>query len=137
MPTNATDLITETLSECAETLGDIVPVVYERFFELDAQSAALMQHADEYMQGRMLEQVFELVMSDEPFGKEGFLDWELNNHLIAYQATPPMYEALFQALVETVKKGAPGSWSDAAETAWAERSEQVMKRVRLFEPANA
>ncbi|MDA1076823.1 MAG: hypothetical protein O3A63_19035, partial [Proteobacteria bacterium] len=82
MPTNATDLITETLSECAETLGDIVPVVYERFFELDAQSAALMQHADEYMQGRMLEQVFELVMSDEPFGKEGFLDWELNNHLI-------------------------------------------------------
>lgn len=137
MTTSATELVTETLSECAETLGDVVPAVYQRFFELDSQSAALMKHADEYMQGRMLEQVFELLMSDQPFAEDGFLDWELNNHLIAYRATPPMYEALFQALVETVKKGAPNTWNDDAEAAWSARTDQVMQRVRMFEPTVA
>ena len=41
-------------------------------------------------------------MSDEHLDAGGYLDWELDNHLRAYGATPAMYETFFESVVTTL-----------------------------------
>lgn len=123
------DLITQTLEICAERSGDIVPPVFERFFELDENARALMNHSDQHMQGRMFESVLELLMSDEHFGTGKYLEWELDNHIDAYQATPRMYAAFFEAVRDIVRDGVGGDWRDEFAQAWQARIDRIMKQV--------
>ena len=129
--TESIQLVTDTLELCAETLGDIVPPVYERFFELSDSGRGLMDHSDQYMRGRMFEQVIAVLMSDEHFESGGYLEWELTNHLDAYNARPDMYLAFFQALQEVVQQGASSIWSEQTALAWQTRIELIMSRVQL------
>jgi len=62
---------------CSDRLGDIVPPVYRRFFELDSSAASLMVYSDEHMRGRMFALVLEPFLSDDPFQADGFRYWEL------------------------------------------------------------
>ena len=57
------ELVTDTLMLCAEADIDVQPTVYEKFFEACPAARDLMGHSDEHMRGRMLEQVFELLMA--------------------------------------------------------------------------
>ncbi len=127
------DVVTNTLTVCADTLGDIVPAVYGRFFSLNEAANRLMMHSDQYMRGRMFEQVLELLLSDEHFSEGGYLDWELNNHLDAYKATVEMYEAFFEAVQqivrENVRESKGSDWTDRETAAWKSRIDQVLKRV--------
>lgn len=127
--TESINTIVNTLTVCAEELGDIVPLVYEKFFATSADGRRLMGHSDQYMQGRMFEQVLELLMSDEHFESGGYLDWELANHLDAYQATPAMYRDFFDAVLDTVREGTKAVWSDQDADAWRFRIDQILKRV--------
>ena len=130
--TESINVVTRTLEVCAETLGDIVPAVYERFFAMSAEGSELMGHSDQYIQGRMFEQVLELLMSDEHFGSDGYLNWELNNHLVAYHATPQMYETFFDAVVEIVRDAVGPAWTDQDALAWRSRVDQVMAQVDAY-----
>ena len=128
-PENSIEIVTEALGICAENLGDIVPAVYERFFAFSEEASQVMDHADQHMQGRMFEEVVGLLISEEPFEAEGYLDWELKNHLDAYGATPPMYEAFFQAVMVVVKEGVGSTWADRYSASWNQRVDCIMKRV--------
>lgn len=121
--------IMHSLEICAETLGDIVPAVYSRFFELSPEAEALMGHSDDHMRGRMFEQTLELLMSDEHFGADGYLNWELDNHLLAYQVDKEMYEAFFSAIAEVVEQGTGEQWGPDDARAWQERIEFILSFV--------
>ena len=123
------DTVTRGLTICADRLGDIVPTVYERFFALSDEGRQLMGHSDQYMRGRMFEEVLELFMSDEPFGPNGYLDWELRNHLDAYNAKPSMYEALFEAITQIVRESVGSGWTDRDTSAWQDRVDRIMDQV--------
>lgn len=107
-----------------------MPAVYARFFALSDSGRELMDHSDQYMRGRMFEEVVGLLTSDEPLEPRGYLDWELNNHLDAYRATPEMYEAFFAAVVQVVKAGVGADWTDLCAKAWQARVERILARVR-------
>ena len=123
-PTEEIDTVTASLEVCAERAGDIVPAVFARFFETDTLARNLMEHSDVHMQGRMLESVVDLFISDGAFGAGNYLEWELDNHLDAYAATPAMYRAFFQGLVEVV--------ADALETEWPQFEAAWQRRVALI-----
>ena len=89
-------LISDSLALYAERHGDMAPRVYERFFELNPEAAALMEYSDKYMRGRMFASMLELFLSDDHLGQGGYLDWDLKNHIRAYSATTAMCESLFQ-----------------------------------------
>ena len=91
-----------------------------------------MQHSDLHMQGRMFESVLDLLMNDELFGEDGYLDWELDNHLVAYAATPGMYQSFFDAIVEVVEGSLGIDWSDRYANAWQARVDKIMDRVNAF-----
>ncbi len=123
------DVVTRTLTICADTRGDIVPAIYERFFRFCGEANQVMGHSDQYVHGRMFEQVLELLMSDELFGPGGYLDWELDNHLDAYHVTPQMYEAFFKAVVQIVREGVGSAWIERDRLAWQSRVDLVMEQV--------
>ena len=122
-------VISESLSLCDDRVGDITPLVYQRFFEIDASAASLMEYSDEHMRGRMFASVLELFLSDDPFEKDGFLAWELDNHVSAYSVTKGMYESLFRAFIYVVKETLGEAWSTDLEGAWTNRIARIMAEV--------
>ena len=126
-------VISESLSLCDDLIGDITPLVYQRFFELDASAARLMEYSDEHMRGRMFASVLELFLSDDPFEKDGFLAWELDNHVTAYSVTTTMYESLFKAFIDVVKDSLGEAWSPEVATAWTARTARIMTEVKCRE----
>ena len=122
-------VISESLSLCDDRIGDITPLVYQRFFELDASAARLMEYSDEHMRGRMFASVLELFLSDDPFKSDGFLAWELDNHVSAYSVTTTMYESLFKAFIDVVKDSLGEAWSPEVAGAWTARTARIMTEV--------
>ena len=122
-------VISESLSLCDDLIGDITPLVYQRFFELDASAANLMEYSDEHMRGRMFASVLELFLSDDPFENDGFLAWELDNHVTAYSVTKGMYESLFKAFIDVVKDSLGEAWSSEVAGAWTARTARIMTEV--------
>ena len=122
-------IISDSLEQCSDLLGDIVPHVYRRFFELDPTAAALMEYSDEHMRGRMFASVLELFVSNDPFESDGFLAWELENHVNAYAVTPAMYGSLFNAFIGVVREALQDDWSTEVERAWMNRVQRVMTEV--------
>ena len=128
-PEREQTLLNETLEIAAERAGDLVPAVYERFFNADTEAHALMRHSDDTMQGRMFEGVLELLMTDEHLGAGGYLDWELDNHLVAYQATPGMYRSFLDAVVSAVRDALGSDWQPGFEEAWQQRVSRILTQV--------
>ena len=124
--------ISDSLELYAERHGDMAPRVYERFFELNPEAAALMEYADEHMRGRMFASMLELFLSDEHLGPGGYLNWELENHIKAYSATTAMYESLFQSMHDVLHKDLGAEWRSEWQEAWANRVDLIMEQVTKF-----
>ena len=125
-------LISDSLELYAERHGDMAPRVYERFFELNREAAALMEYSDEHMRGRMFASMVELFLSDEHLGTGGYLDWELENHIKAYSATTAMYESLFQSMRDVLDKDLGIDWRPEWQHAWSNRIARILQQVRQF-----
>jgi hypothetical protein len=125
-------LISDSLELYADRHGDMAPRVYERFFELNPEAAALMEYSDEHMRGRMFASMVELFLSDEHLGPGGYLYWELENHIKAYSATTAMYESLFQSMCDVLDKDLVTEWRPDWQEAWTNRIDRIMAQVRQF-----
>ena len=125
-------LISASLELYAERHGDMAPRVYERFFELNREAAALMEYSDEHMRGRMFASMVELFMSDEHLGPGGYLYWELENHIKAYSATTAMYESLFQSMRDVLDKDLGTDWRPEWQHAWSSRIARILQQVKQF-----
>ncbi|MEQ8691171.1 MAG: globin [Pseudomonadales bacterium] len=123
------ELILASLERCGETGVDITPAVYALFFEPCPNAHELMGHSDEHMQGRMLEQVLDLFFSDEHMDAGGYLDWELDNHLVGYRVAGDMYVHFFHALMQTVKQTVGDGWTVEMEQAWQSKIASIMAHV--------
>ena len=126
---NEIALISDSLECYAERHGDIAPRVYERFFELNPEAAALMEYSDEYMRGRMFASMLELFLSDEHLVPGGYLAWELENHIKAYSATTAMYESLFQSILTVLETDLGADLRTEWKAAWSSRLTRIMSYV--------
>ena len=125
-------LISDSLELHARRHGDMAPRVYERFFGLNPEVAALMEYSDEYMRGRMFASMLELFLSDEHLEPGGYLTWELENHIKAYSATTAMYESLFQSMRDVLDNDLGADWRSEWQEAWASRIGRIMEHVKQF-----
>ena len=122
-------LISDSLELYAERHGDMAPRVYECFFELNPEAAALMEYSDEYMRGRMFASMLELFLSDEHLEPGGYLTWELENHIRAYSATTAMYESLFQSILSVLETDLGTDLRTDWKAAWLSRLTRIMSQV--------
>ena len=122
------DLVTDSLMACAEQAGDITDTVYQHFFDACTSAGQLMDHSDDGMRGRMLQQTLELLM-DEPGNTDGYLAWEVANHVQAYYVELDMYPAFFNAVQDTVAAAMGEQWNDDYAGAWAQKISGLLQAI--------
>ncbi|MEM6709110.1 MAG: hypothetical protein AAF648_10030 [Pseudomonadota bacterium] len=130
--TPTTAALAADLERVAHERGDITDAVYREFFARSRDGAALFEHTDDPTRGRMLQHTLELFSEDGHLEPGAYLDWELDNHLVGYRATPAMYDAFLAALLAIVTAGAPSD----AQACWQQRCAEVLARVRAFNNHN-
>ena len=122
------DAVAAALQACAEAQGDITASVYERFFSACPEAVALMGHSDDQMRGRMLAQVFDVLLG-EGGADVDYLRWEVQNHVVAYSVSPGMYPAFMTALREVVADGCGAAWTKEVAAAWQAREEALLAEI--------
>lgn len=128
------DPVVDSLELAAELAGDITPAIYDRYFERCPGSEALMSHIDELVRGKMMVEVYRLVMLKDYSDEANYLQFEVNNHALAYSVEPHMYENLLIALTETVMETLGDQWTDELADAWENRSSTLIKEIQARLP---
>lgn len=128
MSQTESETITEALEMVAERAGDITGAVFDRYFERCSDSKALMEHTDEYMRGRMMEQVLLLLMEPGESELESYLEFETTNHR-AYGVEQYMYERLMSAVTDVVAKALGDDYSPDMQSAFAARTGFLLKEI--------
>ncbi len=85
----------------AEKAGDVAPAVFERYFERCQESKALMDHMDEHMLGRMMDQVLLLIMESGEEELASYLTFETANHR-SYGVEAHMYGSLLNSVQDVI-----------------------------------
>ncbi len=132
-----TDLVTQSLETAAETAGDITPAIYERYFNSCPGSEALMSHIDELVRAKMMVEVYRLVMLENYRDEEGYLNFEVSNHALAYSVEPHMYGNLLYALMDTVAETLGDDWTPALKEAWETRLDDLLGEINKRAEAHA
>lgn len=131
------DLVTESLELVAEREGDISPAIYERYFAKCPGSEALMSHIDELVRAKMMAEVYRLVMLPDYSDEEGYLNFEISNHALAYSVEPHMYSNLLYALMDTVAETLKEAWTPELKDAWESRLESLLQEIEQRASAHA
>lgn len=109
---------TQTLSRCFEELAnadtDIAPAVYARFTATMPEATQHIGYLDERMKGRMLDQVYQLLLGEVD---DSYLAFEAKMHK-GYGANIALYRGLLSAVRDTVKDALAASWSAEQDMAW-------------------
>ena len=104
------DLISTTFEMAAEIGGDLAPAIYANYFARCPGSQALMSHIDDIVRGKMLEEVYRLLMLSDYSGEQGYLNFEMKNHKLAYSVEAHMYGNLLAAILDTVRDAIGDQW---------------------------
>lgn len=123
------ELVRDSLEACAELDVDITDAVYQRFFATDKAAAELMGHADQYMRGRMLQEVVELLISEDD---ADYLKWEVTNHLLSYAVDESMYTTFFNAVQAAVADGLGAQWTPAYAQAWRVKTTSLLDAIQVL-----
>jgi len=118
-----------SLEQAAEIAGDIAPDIYNRYFERCPDSQSIMLHTDEHMRGRMIEEVYRLLMADSVAHEREYLAFETSNHR-AYGALPHMYENLLLATQDVVQKALGAEFTEEMKAAWERRLDDLLQVIR-------
>jgi|GEM_PF-600542 len=135
----AVQLVTESLQQAADAEPDIYAVAFERYFQLCPESRELLQHTDDLMRGRMMEQVMSLLMDEDAQSLDNYFRFEVGNHE-SYGALPHMYVHLFQAcrevveevVQEAVKHNSADGFSQEMARAWEEQIGVLLAMIKRY-----
>ena len=125
------DLVYTSFEIVAEKAGDIAPAVYKKYFARCPGSEELMTHIDDIVRGRMLDEVYRLMMNETYDEEESYLNFEVKNHKLAYSVQPHMYENLLAALKEVIAESLGNDWNDSFEQAWQSRIDLLLKEIQV------
>ncbi len=131
-----TDPVLESFEAAAEQSGDITADVYRRYYARCPEAERLMSHVDPYMQGRMMEEVLNLLMTPPGDLPDGYLQFETANHA-SYGVSPDLYRPLLEAVHDAVQAAAGDTWSSAWDAAWRRRIDALMAHLLAHAEAAA
>ena len=128
---NAT--IIHTFEQVAERAGDITDAIVQRYFQRCRDSRALMDHMDEHMLGRMMEQVLLLLMEDGEEGLESYLEFETAAHR-SYGVEHRMYESLMSAVQDVIAETLGEAFTAEMAAALSRRIDFLLAEITAAEP---
>ena len=121
-------LIEQTFERVAERAGDITGRVFDRYFERSAASRALMDHMDEHMLGRMMEQVLLLLMERGDSELDGYLAFETQAHT-SYGVDQTMYAELMGAVTDVIASALGDDFQAEERAAFDARTRYLLDAI--------
>ena len=128
MSAQSSEVITHIMELVADRAGDITPRVFERYFERSAAARKLMDHMDEHMLGRMMDQVLLLFMDPEDEELNGYLEFETGTHL-SYGVDTEMYRALMAAVRDVIDDSLGSDFTQPMQAAFDARTEFLLNAI--------
>lgn len=125
---SASDPVADSLEQLAEIGEDVTPEVYHRFAERCPDAALLMDHTDDYMRGRMMQDVLVLLMTPPEEIDHNYLSFEVTSHR-AYGVTPDMFPPLLACVRDTLATRLDGAWTPEIEAAWNRRIDRLAAEI--------
>lgn len=125
---NAEEPVVASLERLAQTDDDIAGEAYARFTARHPESAGLMSHMDDYMLGRMMQDVLVLLMTPPAEIDRHYLSFEVGSHR-AYGVTAAMFRPLLEAVRDTVRDRLASHWTEQVDTAWARRIDALCLEI--------
>lgn len=123
------DSNTSLLNQCFEQIAnknvDITEAVYKKYISNMPDVAEHIAALDERMMGRMLDQVYRLLLEDVD---DDYLAFEVSTHQ-SYGATPERYMGLLIAVKDSVKEVLSERWANAEERAWDKSIKRVVSEI--------
>lgn len=117
---------TEVLRQCMEAVAeldvDISPAVYAAFSASMPESDQHLEIMDERMRGRMLDQVYQLLLGETD---HEYVQFEARTHR-EYGANGGFYRGLLTAVKDCVRDVMGQDWVAAHEAAWGRSIERIV-----------
>lgn len=124
---------TAILHQCFEKLAvqgvDLAPAVYQRFTAIAPESAEHLTIMDERMRGRMLDQVYQLLLDEVD---DNYLAFETHMHR-GYGANPQLYRSLLTAVKDATKNTLGADWSATDESAWNRSIDRLVGEIEALD----
>jgi len=124
------DLVMNSFELTAESAGDITDAVYTRYFADCPESEELMQHLDQGVRGKMIQEVMPLIMVDDYADEQDYLNFEVKFHRTSYHVEAHMYAKLLNALKATVQSSLKDDWTNQFEQAWSARINKLNSEIK-------
>ena len=118
-----------SLELASERAGDLTPMVYARYFEKCPESRELMWHLDQLVKGKMLAEIFRLLMESDLDSEDAYLDFEVRTHQQSYGVLGHMYDNLMAALAEAVAEVLDSDWTQDFAAAWEVRTKALLQAI--------
>jgi hypothetical protein len=130
------DMIASSFETAGERLGDITAPVYDRYFANCPGSRQLMVHIDQYVQGRMLAEVVELLLTPDPASMRDYLKFETRTHA-SYGVEATMYRNLLCSVRDVVRDALGKQWRQDHDRAWQGRIDALLAEIHAAVQAAA
>jgi hemoglobin-like flavoprotein len=124
------DLVLHAFELAAESGEDITERVHTNFVAANPPSGELMDHMDEHMLGRMMEEVLTVLLAPESDSQRGYLHFEVDSHK-AYGVEKSMYPNFLVAVRDAIRTLLGARWNQNFEAAWDERMASVLKEIDM------
>jgi len=124
---------TEVIQRCFEVVAeldaDMTNEVYRKFSEASPEAIQYIEDMDERTRGRMLDQVYTLLMGES---ENEYLKFETRMHE-GYGANSGFYQSFLLAVKASVQEVLNGSWSSVEDAAWTDMINEIIVKVEGFQ----
>lgn len=118
------------IRQCFEIIAqgdsDLTPAVYGHFTRSLPEVSQHIDYMDERMRGRMLDQIYPLLMGESD---KNYLAFEAANHQ-GYGADTDSYRGILLAIKATVHELLEQRWTDEEEGAWQRTIESIVGDIQ-------
>ena len=118
------------LEQVATTDIDFDKKCFERFFQISEEGKTLMAHMDRVHRGKMMAEIYRLMMACDLDDEADYLNWEAQNHETAYLVPGRLYPIFMRAFKETVAETLDYGWTKADEDTFARRCDQIVTEIQ-------
>ncbi len=103
---------------------------FERFFQMSEEGESLMIHMDHIHRGKMMAEIYRLLLAEKLEDEADYLNWEAKNHETAYFVPKNLYPMFMKALQALVADTLGGALSSAESDAFNARCNQIALEIQ-------
>jgi len=123
-------IIESSLEQLIETGGDLGQDCFARFFERSEEGRGLMEHMDDVHRGKMMAEIYRLLLTPDLSTETDYLNWESKNHQTAYFVPKSLYPVFMDALIESISASLGADWTQTVAEAFQVQCDRIVQEIQ-------